>query len=350
MRIALDSIAFGLQRLGGITTYWVQLVRGLAAREDVAPVLIEPRTVITRHGDKAALPRVASVREAIPNVLSRYLPAPTIPGCGVQHSSYYRLPRHRNVKAVVTVYDFIYETHGRGPARWVHGAQKRHAVEGAEAVICISNRTREELLQRWPDINSAKVVVVPLAVDHDRWCPDGPEQRRPGPGDQVLFVGRRDRYKRFDLAVAAVERVPGLQLIVIGPDLTRSEEVMLRTRLRNQVQFLGEIDDRALRLLYASAYALVMPSESEGFGLPLLEAMACGCPVVANRASGLAESGGSAARWVRAQDADAYAEALLALSHRETREAAVQAGLSRAATFTWKASVEQTVAIYRQVA
>jgi glycosyltransferase involved in cell wall biosynthesis len=112
---------------------------------------------------------------------------------------------------------------------------------------------------------------------------------------------------------------------------------------------VGEIDDRALRHLYCTAHALIVPSEHEGFGLPVLEAMACGCPVVAGYGSGLAESGGPAVRWVHAQDAEAYADALRSLDHAESRAEAVDAGLAQAARFTWTGTVDQTVAVYRSL-
>jgi mannosyltransferase len=231
----------------------------------------------------------------------------------------------------------------------VHGAQKRRAVERADAIICISNRTRDELRRRWPWVHGEKVSVVPLAVDHDRWYPAATLPGVHESGDRVLFVGRRDGYKRFDLAVAAVERVPELRLTVVGSVLTPREEAHLRSRLGNRAQTLGEVDERSLRLLYSTAHALVVPSEDEGFGLPVLEAMACGCPVVAGSRSGLDETGGTAARWVHAQDADAYADALRSLGHTEARAAAVRSGLAQAARFTWADTIDRTVAVYRSL-
>jgi mannosyltransferase len=349
MRIALDSIVFGLQRLGGITTYWAALARGLAARQDVTPVLLQPRHVTTLGTRNLATSQLPAVRERLPAFLSRYMTAQTILDCELQHSSYYRLPRERRVRSIVTVYDFIYEARGRGLARHVHGAQKRRAVERADAIICISNRTRDELRRRWPWVHGEKVSVVPLAVDHDRWYPAATLPGVHESGDRVLFVGRRDGYKRFDLAVAAVERVPELRLTVVGSVLTPREEAHLRSRLGNRAQTLGEVDERSLRLLYSTAHALVVPSEDEGFGLPVLEAMACGCPVVAGSRSGLDETGGTAARWVHAQDADAYADALRSLGHTEARAAAVRSGLAQAARFTWADTIDRTVAVYRSL-
>jgi mannosyltransferase len=164
-----------------------------------------------------------------------------------------------------------------------------------------------------------------------------------------LFVGRRDGYKRFDLAVAALERLPELHLAVVGTSLTQPERALLRSRLENRVQVMGAIDDHELRSLYCSARALLVPSEDEGFGLPVLEAMACGCPVVAGSRSGLAESGGSAIRWVHSQDAAAYADELRALGLAEMRAAAVQAGIAQAVRFTWTDTIDQTVAVYRSL-
>jgi mannosyltransferase len=223
-------------------------------------------------------------------------------------------------------------------------------VERADAIICISDRTREELSHWCPGVRGKPVFVVPLAVSHERWYPETQALREERSSDYVLFVGRRDRYKRFDLAVAAVEHSPGLRLAVVGAKPTRTERSMLQARLGNRAWLLGHVDDRKLRHLYCNAHALVIPSECEGFGLPILEAMACGCPVVANFESGLAETGGSAALWVRTQHPDAYADALGLLSRRDTKTAAIAAGLTRAATFAWGDVIERTISVYRDVA
>jgi mannosyltransferase len=346
MRVGLDSIVFGLQRFGGISTYWIELARRLDARTDADPQLLMPRTVISGRAAEIAALGLPERRELLPTRAARYLPAPVMRDCAVQHSSYYRLPAGRGPASVVTVYDFIYERYRSGAARALHTHQKRRAVERADAVICISEHTREDLVRRWPHVDPAKVVTVPLAVDHTAWYPTAAGAS----SGQVLFVGQRGGYKRFDLALAAVASLPGLSLAIVGPPVTPEEQAQLDRLLPGRHRVFAGISNEELRGLYGQAHALVFPSDYEGFGLPLLEAMACDCPVVAAHKSCLPEVGGDAASWAMEQRVEDYAAALARLSDSDTRAAAIAAGHAQAASFTWDRTVDETFAIYRQLA
>jgi mannosyltransferase len=121
----------------------------------------------------------------------------------------------------------------------------------------------------------------------------------------LLSVGQRDRYKRFDLALQAVHRQPGLSLGIVGPRLSEAERVALRSNLDLRWQEFGPVDQRTLRGLSPSAFAFVFPSDYGGFGMPLLETMACGCPVVAANNSSLPEVGRDGALYAIEQHADA---------------------------------------------
>jgi mannosyltransferase len=186
---------------------------------------------------------------------------------------------------------------------------------------------------------------VHLGLDSDSFYPD------PAIGDGevtrvVLFVGQRTGYKRFDLAVAALERLPSLSLGIVGPALSSTERLMVQERLPGRWKDYGSVDNVRLRQLYSSAHSFVFPSDYEGFGLPVLEAMACGCPVVAAARSSLPEVGGSAARYAQSQTADAYASELEALDSMSVRSSAVAAGMIRAQEFSWRRTVEGVMAVH----
>ncbi len=346
MRVGLDSIIFGLQRFGGISTYWIELARRLPERSGTEVQLLLPAQVISGRADEIAALTAPARHETLAPKYARFLPAPVMIDCAIQHSSYYRLPARKGPASVVTVYDFIYERYRSGAARLAHTTQKRRAVAAADAVICISEATRNDLLERWPDIDAAKVVTVPLAVDHGVWFPAGSAMPSLG---QVLFVGQRAGYKRFDLAVAAVAALPDLSLGIVGPPLTPAEQADLEARLPGRYRSYAGIANAELRRLYAEAHALVFPSDYEGFGLPLLEAMACGCPVVAAHQSCLPEVGGDAVLWAMEQRADDYAAALAWLGDSDARANTIAAGHARAGGFTWDSTVDQTLAVYRQL-
>ena len=133
---------------------------------------------------------------------------------------------------------------------------------------------------------------------------------------------------------------------VVGPPLTNVERDRLDAKLPARWHGYGSVDTAELRRLYSSAFAFIFPSDYEGFGLPVLEAMACGCPVVAANLSSLPEVGATAALYAAQQRAEDYAGVLHELIDSETRAAHVRAGLARATEFSWSRTFEQTLSVY----
>ena len=346
--VSLDCIIFGLQRVGGISNYWTKLIEfAMSSRRLDTRLLMPARTL------GAALPAAwtggpATWHEHASPRLTRYVGARVPPGTGVFHTSYYRIPRGKVAAYVVSAYDFTYERYRSGLARLVHAKQKLASIRRADAVLCISESTRRDLLEYCPAADPTKLHVTHLGVDHQAFFPEA--RRDQSMADVLLFVGQRDQYKRFDLAVEAVRRSPRLRLGIVGPELTGAEREALREALGPRWQEFGRVSPSALRVLYSSAFAFVFPSDYEGFGLPVLEAMACGCPVVAANRSSLPEVGGGAALYGTEQRADAYAQQLARLEDAALRGSVIRSGLERAAEFTWSKTFEQTLAVYLAMA
>jgi mannosyltransferase len=342
--VVLDSIIFGLQRYGGISNYWARLLNHGAASSAISVCQVLPRHICFREFDTALTKGVPALQERLPARVSRYMRARIPDSEAVFHTSYYRLPRTRVSKYVVSAYDFSYERYRKGIARYVHTAQKRESLRRADAVLCISHSTKQDVLEFCEDIDASKLYVTHLGVDADMFFPDSAKVA--GHETTVLFVGQRDGYKRFDLAAQAVQRCPRLKLGIVGPPLSAAERDVLQAKLGRRWQEIGPISTEELRRLYSSVFAFIYPSDYEGFGLPVLEAMACGCPVVAANRSSLPEVGADAASYAPEQRSDAYADAIDRLSNDATRAAQVHAGIVRAAEFSWARTFERTLSIY----
>jgi mannosyltransferase len=247
----------------------------------------------------------------------------------------------------VSAYDFTYERYRSGAARWVHTTQKLRSLRRADAVLCISDATRRDIIEHCPDIDPAKLHVVHLGVDTAVFHPQPTQPSLLAEGT-VLFVGQRGGYKRFDLAVQALRQCPRLTLGIVGPALSGEERSMLTKALGERWRDFGAVRTAQLRALYSASFAFIFPSDYEGFGLPVLEAMASGCAVVAANTSSLPEVGGAAALYAQTQDASAYAAALQALESATARADHIQAGLARAQEFPWSRTLELTFALYRR--
>jgi glycosyltransferase involved in cell wall biosynthesis len=265
-------------------------------------------------------------------------------GAALFVSTYYTTPI--GTPSLMLVYDLIPERLGLDMSDPVW-AEKRLAVEHASSYACISESTRRDLLELEPGSRDKPADVVPLGVDPGFFPASDTEVAafRTEHGLEwpyFLVVGERlgvDGYKNVGLLFRAFRDWPGAadhEIVCVGgrPQL----EPELRAagpRVRARRVSLG---DEELRLAYAGAEALVVPSRYEGFGLPVIEAMACGCPVITTALSSLPEVAGDAAVYVDADDPASLRQALDAVRDPERRAAMIAAGKTRTAALTWDAA------------
>jgi glycosyltransferase involved in cell wall biosynthesis len=261
-------------------------------------------------------------------------------GAALFVSTYYTTPI--GTPTLMLVYDLIPERLGLHMSKPVW-KEKRLAIEHASAYACISENTRRDLLELEPASRVKPAEVVPLGVDDFTVAPERDvEVFRAEHGlDRPYFLVVGDRrgvggYKNVSLVFRALRDWPEMdahELVCVGghadiePELTR---IAPRMRVRR----LG-LSDHELRLAYAGAVALLFPSRYEGFGLPVAEAMACGCPVITTPLSSLPEVAGGAAIYVVPDDARALREAFDGVREPSRRAAMIAAGASRTAALTW---------------
>jgi glycosyltransferase involved in cell wall biosynthesis len=353
IRVRFDAQAFAAERRGGITNYFAHLIRefvldpGLGVQVVGLPIL----TANTHALDLGVgrRPRLVPARSRSLRAVNALRQAPV--RADVVHSTFYfREHLTRTAKRVVTVHDMIPE---RFPEMFPLGDPHLHKqghVRQADAVVCVSAATRDDLLHFVPDV-AAPVFITPLGVD----AVDPQQPSRSGHGQQqptVLFVGKRGYYKDFDVLVAALREIPEARLVLVGGGLLTEQERVLvaNARLAGRIVHVTP-DDAGLREQYRSATALVFPSRYEGFGLPALEAMSAGCPAVLADTPALREVAGATAEYFPPGDAPALAGVLQRLLDDPARRAAMSvAGRDRAAAFTWRRTAELTAEAYRVAA
>ena len=320
MNVAMDVTPLRLTRAGT-----ARYIRNLRQRLDVRPVAF---------GGASAASVLARELVWYPFRLSALGG-----GTDVLHCTTYYGPLRPRVPTVVTVHDLAVFRHPETFPRWTRTYVPfvvPRVLRAARRVIAVSEFTAAELeaLLRVP---REKISVVPNAVD-ETFTPDGPR----ADGEYVLAVGTLEPRKNLARAVEAAARI-GVELRVVGARGWGGVEA----RGAN-VKWLGEVDDDELARQYRGARCVVYPSFYEGFGLPVLEAMACGAAVVTSAGGATGEVAGDAAVLVDPLDVASIAAGLEAAIAR--REELRPLGLVRAGAFSWDDAARLTRAVYEEIA
>ena len=268
-------------------------------------------------------------------------------------------------KKVITVCDLFFLEHPEladKQARRNFAQSVGRAVRRAEAVVTISEYSRSVILERLA-ADPAKIKAIPLGLDPVFFEEPAAEElaatrRTLGlPGRFLLFVGAFEPRKNLTGLVDALKilgsRSEPIPLVIAGRRGGDYENVLARIRqtgLENRVRSIGYVPEPELRRLYRLAEVFMFPSLAEGFGLPILEAMASGVPVAASRTSAMPEVGGEAALYFDpSQPEDMAAAILKLLEDKELRGRLVEAGKARARTFSWQATARRTLDLYRSL-
>jgi glycosyltransferase involved in cell wall biosynthesis len=360
VRLAFDEQIFAAQQYGGISRLFAELSKQFL-REGSLEVELLPldAPVVNRYllddpylRDELKVSDAGSTMASLARYFVRMRPRTSV---DVIHNTFYLphgLAGYPKARRVVTVHDMIPELLPKSRRRLDFITLKKRYVMSADHVICVSEATRNDMLRVYGDIK-APISVVHHGVD-PIFRPGDP--RVPGlPDRYLLFVGNRGQYKDANVLLNAFAtlRAKGEDAALVftgGGAFTRAE--------RAQHQELGVADrvmqvslkDTAMSGAYGNALICVFPSRFEGFGLPALEAMACGTPALLAQGSSLPEVGGDAAKYFTpgdAKDLSASIEGLL--SDEQERNRMKNAGISRAQGFTWGTAAARTAGIYQSL-
>ncbi len=260
---------------------------------------------------------------------------------------------------VVTCHDLIsYKVKSNHPRLNQYLRRKQvAALTQATAIIFISQHTRDDFLSLF-DYPGRNISVIPLAAS-DLYQPRDKitcrtELGLPLERPIILHVGAEAYRKNIPVLLRAVhsvkKQVPDILLIRIGPQRKRSRELVKKLRLEKNVLYLGKRTEQDLVKYYNAADLFVFPSIYEGFGLPAIEAMKSGCPLVASNATSIPEITGDAAILHHPEDVDAFADSILTiLDSKSIREEYSRRGIERAKQFSWQNTARKTLDVYRSI-
>ena len=278
------------------------------------------------------------------------------------HSPYYLMPYRPGAPTLLTHYDLIplrFPAHVSSRARLLFRVTLRLALHTAQHVVAISEASRNDLLAAFP-IAPERVTTTVLAPD-PRFQPQPSDAisavraRYALPAQFVLYLGINKPHKNLVTLLHAYAQLPASAppLVIAGawddryPEAKQSAAAL---NLTERVRFLGPVTEADLPALYAAATAFVFPSRYEGFGLPVLEAMACGTPVACSNVSSLPEVAGDSALLFDPADAAALAQTIARLLDEPSlRDDLRTLGLAQAARFTWERTAARTLDVYRKL-
>lgn len=363
VRVLFDQQITATQCYGGVSRYFVSLTRHLNRLPDVQAQMVAAahcnaylRRDDALHGLSFRLDhprRGLRYRSVLSEPVFRMASAWVRPN--VVHETGYMAQaasRASGPKIVTTLHDMILE---RYPALFEGGVDqvetKRRALQRADAILCVSENTRRDLATWYPEY-AAKARVVWHGVDLA--APTAPRYaalERP----YLLYVGTRGGYKNFERLVKALgssRRIAtNFRLLCFGGGPLQAQErsLIASSGLPPDGVMQLEGDDASLAATYRHARLFVFPSEYEGFGMPLTEAMVQGCPIACSRASSFPEVAGDAAIYFDPLDVDSMRDAIEAVAMDDDGLHATLAGRARrrASLFSWQRCAEETAVTYR---
>lgn len=353
MKIVFDNIVYSLQKAGGISVVWQELTSRFLNKSNDDIMFIEhdddkrnifrqliniPSSLIhSVHPMSLALDRYCNprIKNSIPFIF---------------HSSYFRLCKSKKAINVSTIHDFTYDYFYKGKriGAFLHLWQRNYAIRKSDAVVCISENTRKDLLKFVPNVDTSKLYVIHNGVSDDyKILPE--EEKINEYSEYLLFVGHRVAYKNGKFFINSIKETE-YKVVFCGPKLTDEEITYLDKTLGKEryVSFSG-LSNKELNRLYNSCKCLVYPSSYEGFGIPVLEAQAAGCPVIALNASSIPEIIGETPLLMNELSSRELLEKIDLLQNHEQVKTIINSGIENAKKYSWDSIYEQYRNLYQKL-
>jgi mannosyltransferase len=356
MNIYIDNIIFSIQKAGGISVFFSEFINGLPTIDNDITLINQKENNNIFFKDIKQDGLNVIVENNIPSSITRYLNVKqkfNFPS--ILHSSYYRISKMKNVVNILSLYDFNYERNlcGQLP-KVIHSIQKRHAIENSDVIICISESTRSDLIKFYPFVDEKIIKVVYLACDSRfSFTREGllvrHEFNKLEKNNFVIFVGSRKNHKNFNVAIKAVEKNKELILAIVGGgEISKNEKEILDQKLNSRYVHLKYLSVNSLNNLYNNAFCLIYPSSYEGFGIPILEAMQSGCPVITTDRASIPEVCGDACIQITEITPESFSLAMQQLNNKRYREDVIEKGIKQSQKFSWDKTTKEILSIYTE--
>lgn len=351
MKIYLDNLVFSLQKIGGISVYWSSLLKRMNALKDEEITLINVKGKSKNLlGNKLTWSKVVKEDLNFSAKLIRLLPLLIkLPAKSLYHSSYLRISLQRDIVNIVTIHDLAAEEKMiKGIRKYLKLFLQSLAIRNADGIICVSNKTKEDLLRHYPSLHSKNVRTIYHGCSKSFYPIKLSEYDS---RKNILFIGARNVYKNFLTCLKVMKALPEYNLVLVGGgNLTYKEKIEIESFLGSRYKYLGNLETDKLNLIYNSVHCLFYPTIYEGFGLPVLEAMKSGCPVVSSDIPAIREVACNSALLINPNaNLEMYVDAIKSIEIKEIRQALTTKGFERAANFNLDNQFIETITFYYQI-
>ncbi len=367
-KVLIDGIIYKLYQHGGISRSFTEKLNRLGKFHPDIEVLLHvsgfcrgevPKADwIKKYSDLSLRPQALFQNVSnIPTKARIKLSRPTI-----FHSTYFTMPYWPGMRRVATAHDFNDENYPSllGDTR-EYMEQRKKVIEDADAVIAVSKSTKADVL-KYTNVKEDKIKVIYHGASStlsrtsitEEDCRNFTIKRDIDP-PYWLFVGTRRLYKNFGTLLRAfvrISRETAGSLVVAGGELRLEPwqiDLLIKNRLVDRVRLLQSVDDNELGVAYAGAAAFVFPSLAEGFGIPLLEAMACGAPIIASDIPVFREVAADSAKYFDPYNEEELALSMINMLDEETRNKSIEKGYKRVQKFSWDEAANRLGGVYKSL-
>jgi len=373
MRIGMDARCILVQRTG-VGNYTLNLIKGLAKIDQHNSYVLfytwfkKPQENILLIDKKNFKNKVIHIPHRFLNLLWRTVRYPSVETwvgkVDVFHSPSFQLTPQKQGRSVLTIHDLcflVYKKYAIKSSRLHYGRRIKSYAQGADAIITISQNSKKDIIN-YLDISPERIFVIPAGKDQKFKPQNDPEtiskirEKYRLKRAFILHVGTLEPRKNLVGLIQAYHRSKArkeYQLVIAGGKGWMYKEIFKTVEklgLTKEVIFTGYVPEDDLPALYSASSLFVFPSLYEGFGLPPLEAMACGTPVVTSKVSSLPEVTGDAALLVDPFNIEEIKDSIdLVLSDQKLASSLKKKGLERAGLLTWEKTAEKTIEVYRKV-
>ena len=358
MQIIYDNIIYNNLSQGGISNYWFELSKFLLKKKENVYFYENKVKSNNFHRNQLEIPEnriIHNINPSKSSILNRMSSVKINESDKfLYHSSYYRpLMGSNNYSEVTTVHDFTHNFYAPIHKKTVHNYLKYESIKRSRGIVCVSNNTYKDLLKFCPPKKNQKVVIINNGVSDDFFVIEPSKDKLKfnvsiEKNTYILYVGSREKYKNFNFVIELLKSNSDLKLVVVGKAFTQ-KEMQIIGDTKTRINLASNISNQDLNYLYNNALAFVYPSSYEGFGIPIIESMKAGCPVIALNASSIPEVAGDAGLLIDKLDPLFTSNIIKNLSQNNFRNEVIEKGIVHSKKFSWDKCCNETLDFYNEV-